>query len=167
VAFLAAVVAVLGILLVVLLMTCAHLLARIMRLEAAVRRPAMAAPDPGDALRTGAPLPPRVAADLALPGGGVLALHVVRAACTTCRDHLEALCRESRVNGVGHRLVIGHDADRMLLPDPCATPVEVSQSLVDAVSRAGYVLPVIVQIEGDVVVDIVSSVHHGAGGLDG
>jgi hypothetical protein len=152
-AFLAAVLALVVIVLFVLVATCAHLLARLMRLEAAERVRAASADGGGTvALRLHAPLPTSIAAQLEL--GDVtrsVSLHVVSAGCATCRSVIDTLC-SVRTNGVDRRIVVGHEADRALLPGACAVPIVVSREMVHTAVMTGLSLPVVVRVErGEIV----------------
>jgi hypothetical protein len=152
-AFLVAVVALVVIVLFVLVATCAHLLARIMRLEAADRARAAGADGAASvALRVHAPLPGSIAEQLQLGDATrSVALHVVSAGCATCRPVIEAVCAVPP-NGVDRRIVVGHHADRALLPSICAVPIAVSSELVHATVMNGFSLPVVVRIEhGEIV----------------
>jgi len=159
--FLAAVVVLLVILCLVLLLTCAHILARVIRLETAQRM--RAAGDGGGSaqLQVHAPVPAHLADDLGL--GGIerpLELNIVSAGCASCGPVLDALCSTPRLDAVDRRIVVGHEADTVLLPHPCAVPVVVSSALVQSVVMSGWRLPVAVRIVGGEVVAIDVAARH-------
>lgn len=154
--FLAAVVAILTILLFILLATCAHILARVMRLEQAERARAASEIIPGVAeLRIGSQIPQDVLGDLGGSDEQELVLHVVSAGCSSCRDFIDSLGRDLRPHdGRAHRLVVGHEADRALLPRVDRIAVSVSGALVQSAIMSGWDLPVSVHIQGETVVAV-------------
>jgi hypothetical protein len=159
--FLVAVVAVLMILLLVLLVTCAHILARVMRLEAAERARAAGAGGGLAPLRVRAPVPAGLADDLGL--GGIerpLELNIVSAGCASCGPILDSLCSPQLVDDIDRRIVVGHEADVVLLPHPCDVPIVVSSALVQSAVMSGWPLPVTVRIVGGEVVAIDVAARH-------
>jgi hypothetical protein len=153
--FLAAVVAILTILLFVLLATCAHILARVMRLEQAERARAATEIIPGVAeLRIGTQLPSDVLGDLDARDAHEVTLHVVSAGCSSCRELIDGLGRGHRRDDRVHRVVVGHEADRALLTGLDGVPVSVSPVLVQSTIMSGWDLPVTVRIEGNTVVAV-------------
>jgi hypothetical protein len=150
-------------LVIVLLATCAHLLARVMRVEGALR----AATGPDGVLgsvesigvpivRQGAPLPAAIASEVSVdPKAGTIALHVVSAGCASCRPIVDALCR-GRGSAATARVVLGHEADRALMPSPCRVPIVVAPALIEAIVMSGWALPVVVRVERGRVVAIES-----------
>jgi hypothetical protein len=152
--FVGAVVIVLVILSFVLVATCAHLLARIIRLEGAVRGLSGGSTDVGPGLRVDAPLPDAVAREVNVAGTGrAVRLHVVSPGCQSCRGVVEALCN-ARPNGVEHRIVVGHEADVALFPDECTVPMLVAPELVRTLVMAGWRLPVRVTTRAGMVIAI-------------
>jgi hypothetical protein len=159
--FLAAVVAVLVLLCFVLLVTCAHILARVMRLEAAARMRAAGDGTDQSRLRVHSPVPAELADDLGL--GGIerpLELNIVSAGCASCGSLLDSLCRAPHVDGIDRRIVVGHEADVVLLPHPCEVPIVVSSALVQSAVMSGWRLPVAVRIVGGEVVAIDVAARH-------
>jgi hypothetical protein len=154
--FLAAVVAILTILLFVLLATCAHILARVMRLEQAERARAATEIIPGvTELRVGTQLPQDVLGELGAGDGGELILHIVSAGCSSCREVIDAVARGTRGRvDRAQRLVVGHEADRALLTGVDGVDVTVSGALVQSTIVSGWELPVTVRVDGNTVVAI-------------
>ena len=161
--FVVALMIVVLVLVVVLLATCAHLLARVIRVEGALR--AATGPDGvfGSVasigvpiVRQGAPLPAAIASEVAIDAKtDTVALHVVSAGCASCRPIVDALCQR-RGSGQTARVVLGHEADRALMPTPCRAPIVVAPTLIEAIVMSGWALPVVVRVERGRVVAIES-----------
>jgi hypothetical protein len=163
-AFLAAAVIVLIVLVAVLLVTCAHILARVIRLESAERArrdydSAFGVPP----LRIHAEVPARIADELGITSrSGALALHVVSAGCASCRSVVDTLCTVGGRGDGDRRIVVGHEADHALMPDRCRVPIVVSSALVESVVLSGWALPVLVRVENGHVIAIESAMDVGA-----
>jgi hypothetical protein len=163
-AFVVALVIMLILLVAALLATCAHLLARVIRLEVAER----ARQDYDNAfgvaaLRVRAALPTRAAQELGItPRTGALALHVVSAGCATCRSVVDTLCAVGGRGDGDRRIVVGHEADHALMPQGCRVPILVSSALVEAVVLSGWALPVLVRVDRGEVIAIESAMDVGA-----
>ena len=165
--FIAAILIVVSVLLALLMVTCAHLLARVMRLEAGEQRRTEPAPRHGAApLRTGMPLPVAASDAMRNVRGRTVAFHVVSTGCANCATVIERWCRAASVNGTEHRIVVAHDADRLLLPDECAVAIVTSPSLIDAVRAAGFALPVTVRVEHGIVIAVEADASHRLGRRD-
>ena len=164
--FIAAALIVVSILLGVLMVTSAHLLARVMRLEAVGQRRAerqssrlsrrcARSPVAECRERCGAQRP---RADRRAPRREQWLCELQDRDRRTVSRRVDERDRTS--------IVVAHEADRLLLPEECAVTIVTSPALVDAVRAEGLALPVTVRVEQGVVIAVEADAQHRIGRRD-
>ena len=129
------------VLVVSLLVTNSHLLARVVRLEREVARLGLASarePSSSEAFT-----------DLTERGDGDFV--VVSASCASCASILDRVCRDA---ASGTTIVVATDTDAAMIEGGCHATVIVSAPTVHELRRVGHHLPVLIRVRNGVVSDV-------------